>query len=70
MQVISATTGDEAFHQRLDYLIEGLSKVQEAFGDGYLSAFPKEHFTRLQALQAVWAPFYVVIPPSQGPCSP
>ena len=64
LQIISAITGDEAFHQRLDYLIKELSKVQEAFGDGYLSAFPKEHFTRLQSLQAVWAPFYVVIPPS------
>lgn len=54
-------TGDEGFHESLNYLIEELSKVQEAFRDGYLSAFPKEHFVRLQSLQAVWAPFYVVI---------
>ncbi len=53
-------TGDEGFHERLDYVIKELNKVQEASQDGYLSAFPKEHFVRLQALQAVWAPFYVV----------
>ncbi len=34
--------------------------MQDALGAGYLSAFPKEHFIRLQSLQAVWAPFYVV----------
>lgn len=61
--MVSVFTGYEGFHQRLEYLIEELSRVQVAFGDGYLSAFPKEHFTRLQSLQAVWAPFYVVSPP-------
>ena len=40
--------------------MEELHKVQDALGAGYLSAFPKEHFIRLQSLQAVWAPFYVV----------
>ena len=29
-------------------------------GSGYLSAFPTEHFDRLQNLESVWAPFYVV----------
>ena len=41
-------------------MVEELHKVQYALGAGYLSAFPKEHFIRLQSLQAVWAPFYVV----------
>ena len=36
--------------------------MQNALGGGYLSAFPKEHFIRLQSVQAVWAPFYVVSP--------
>lgn len=35
-------------------------QVQDAIGTGYLSAFPEEHFDRLQSLQPVWAPFYVV----------
>ena len=30
---------------------------------GYLSAFPFEHFRRLQSLEPVWAPFYVVRAP-------
>ena len=51
--------GDEEFKERMEYLVEELHKVQDALGAGYLSAFPKEHFIRLQSLQAVWAPFYV-----------
>ena len=42
------------------YTVSELSKVQATYGDGYLSAFPKEHFDRLEALQPVWAPYYVV----------
>ena len=41
-------------------LVNDLKKVQDALGGGYLSAFPLEHFERLQALRPVWAPFYVV----------
>jgi DUF1680 family protein len=52
--------GDNLVANRAVYLVEQLRKVQEALGDGYLSAFPTEHFERLKALQAVWAPFYVV----------
>jgi len=37
-----------------------LKKVQDKLGCGYLSAFPTEHFDRLQNLQPVWAPYYVV----------
>ena len=54
------TAGDKEFGERLQYLVVELHKVQDALGAGYLSAFPKEHFIRLQSLQAVWAPFYVV----------
>ena len=64
---MGALAGDQAFSERFEYLIEELSKVQEAIGDGYLSAFPKEHFTRLQSLQPVWAPFYVVRSSSLSP---
>jgi len=41
-------------------MVSELSKVQATYGDGYLSAFPKEHFDRLEALQPVWAPYYVI----------
>ena len=37
-----------------------MEKVQDNLGGGYLSAFPTEHFDRLQNLQPVWAPYYVV----------
>ena len=37
-----------------------LKVVQDKLGSGYLSAFPMSHFDRLEALQPVWAPYYVV----------
>ena len=36
-----------------------LKIVQDKLGSGYLSAFPTSHFDRLEALQPVWAPYYV-----------
>ena len=44
----------------MTFILSELKKVQDKLGDGYLSAFPTEHFERLQNLQQVWAPFYVV----------
>ena len=59
--LLSPDTGDAAAKQRLDYLVDELSKVQVALNErGYLSAFPSEHFDRVEALQGVWAPYYVV----------
>ena len=52
--------GDKAVLEKAESIIKELRKVQEALGGGYLSAFPREHFDRLRALQQVWAPFYVV----------
>ncbi|KAK9805585.1 hypothetical protein WJX72_006497 [[Myrmecia] bisecta] len=46
--------------QRMEYVVAELKKVQDALGGGYLSAFPAEHFDRLQDLKPVWAPYYVV----------
>ena len=42
-------------------VVRQLKRVQDALGSGYLSAFPEEHFDRLEALQPVWAPYYVVM---------
>ena len=55
-----AVAGNGEVESRLNSIINELRKVQLALGEGYLSAFPKEHFVRLQSLQGVWAPFYVV----------
>eukprot|EP00955_Chlamydomonas_euryale_P097026 365048-Chlamydomonas_euryale.AAC.19 len=55
------TPDDANATSRLNYLIDELFKVQQAIGqDGYLSAFPDEHFDRVEDLQGVWAPYYVV----------
>jgi Beta-L-arabinofuranosidase, GH127 len=52
--------GDCEMKSRSDYIVSELARCQQNLGDGYLSAFPAEHFDRLQALQPVWAPYYVV----------
>ena len=41
-------------------MVVGLKECQAANGDGYLSAYPRSHFDRLEALQPVWAPYYPV----------
>ncbi|KAG1655843.1 hypothetical protein FOA52_008285 [Chlamydomonas sp. UWO 241] len=52
---------NETAHARLSYLVDELFTVQEALGEGgYLSAFPSEHFDRVEALEGVWAPYYVI----------
>jgi len=56
----------QKFQNQADGLLQGLADCQAAHGDGYLSAFPKEHFNRLEALQPVWAPFYVIHKIMQG----
>ena len=57
-QTCAADDADIA--SRSSFIIAELKKVQDNLGGGYLSAFPTEHFDRLQNLQPVWAPYYVV----------
>lgn len=59
---MSAHTDDAELAARVEYILAELDHVQDKLGEGYLSAFPTEHFDRLQNLQPVWAPFYVVSP--------
>ncbi|KAL4434022.1 hypothetical protein ABPG75_000463 [Micractinium tetrahymenae] len=54
------TTGRPEFFDRGKLIVNELRKVQDAIGTGYLSAFPVSHFERLEALQGVWAPYYVI----------
>lgn len=54
------SAGITTYKDRAAQFVSALREVQEAFGDGYLSAFPREHFDRLENLQPVWAPYYVV----------
>src|SRR5215510_16128179 len=60
-----ANTGDTTFKSKGDLLVGELAKCQArasamGFNTGYLSAYPENFFDRLEALQAVWAPYYTL----------
>jgi hypothetical protein len=55
-----AATGDEDLKAKADYTVAELKKVQDALGDGYLSAFPEELIDRAEAAEKVWAPYYTL----------
>jgi DUF1680 family protein len=66
-----AATGDGKFKERADYLVRELKAVQDAHGDGYLSALEgaREAFSRLARgdiksesfdLNGLWAPWYTL----------
>lgn len=60
-----ANTGDTTYKAKGDYLVGELAKCQArasaaGFNTGYLSAYPENFFDRLEALQAVWAPYYTL----------
>ena len=55
-----AATGSELFRQKGDSLVCGLAEVQQALGNGYLSAFPEELINRNLRGQSVWAPWYTL----------
>lgn len=51
-----AATGEDLFKQKGDSLVAGLKEVQDALGDGYLSAYPEELINRNLKGKSVWAP--------------
>lgn len=60
-----ANTGDAAIKAKGDYIVGELAKCQAragaaGFNAGYLSAYPENFFDRLEARQAVWAPYYTL----------
>lgn len=55
-----AATGSEVFKLKGDSLVRGLAEVQEALGNGYLSAFPEELINRNLRGAGVWAPWYTL----------
>lgn len=46
--------------ERLDYIIDELALVQEANGNGYVSAFPDSFLDRVENGQGVWVPWYTM----------
>ena len=55
-----ASSGDDELRAKADGMVAELARCQQALGDGYLSAFPKEFFERLREGKRVWAPFYTL----------
>ena len=55
-----AATGSEVFRLKGDSLVSGLAEVQQAQGNGYLSAFPEELINRNIRATSVWAPWYTL----------
>jgi uncharacterized protein len=55
-----SATGDQEIKAKGDLIVAELAKCQQKLGGGYLSAFPKEFFDRLNARKKVWAPFYTL----------
>ncbi len=55
---MAASTGDDDLKSKADAMVAALARCQRSNGDGYLSAFPTEFFSRLRNGQRVWAPFY------------
>lgn len=55
-----AATGDTVMKQRVHYITGELQLCQQANGDGYISAFPREFIDRAETAKPVWAPYYTI----------
>lgn len=55
-----AATGSEVFKLKGDSLVAGLAEVQEANGNGYLSAYAEGLIDRNIRGMSVWAPWYTL----------
>ncbi len=60
-----ASTGNTAFKTKGDQLVTVLAQCQAraataGYNTGYLSAFPESFIDRVEARQAVWAPYYTL----------
>ena len=58
--LIYASTGYNCFKEKGDSLVSGLAVVQQAYGNGYLSAYPEGLIDRNIKGQRVWAPWYTL----------
>jgi DUF1680 family protein len=60
-----ANTGDAGHRSKLDHIVAELATCQAraaaaGFHTGYLSAYPESFIDRVEARQAVWAPYYTL----------
>jgi len=54
------STGDSFFKDRANYLVDELSKCQNALGGRFLAGIPTSYLDRVETGKQVWAPYYVV----------
>ena len=65
LSLMYASTGDQKFKQRADYIVGVLAQCQSnspaaGFHEGYLSAYPESFIDRVEQSQQVWAPWYTL----------
>ncbi len=60
LALMYAATGDPLMKAKGDSIVKGLRTVQEAHGNGYISAFPEELINRNIRATSVWAPWYTL----------
>jgi DUF1680 family protein len=65
LSLMYASTGDQRFKQRVDYIVGVLAQCQSnspaaGFHEGYLSAFPESFIDRVEQSKQVWAPWYTL----------
>lgn len=60
LALLYAATGEECFRQKGDSIVTALREVQQAHGNGYLSAFPEGLIDRNLNGKSVWAPWYTI----------
>jgi len=58
--LLYASTGSKDVKAKGDEMVAELAKCQAKLGGGYLSAFPREFWDRLDRRVQVWAPFYTI----------
>src|SRR5579862_9581330 len=58
--LVYASRGDKEIKAKGDEMVAALAQCQQKLGGGYLSAFPREFWDRLDARKQVWAPFYTI----------
>ncbi|KAG8058391.1 hypothetical protein GUJ93_ZPchr0002g26199 [Zizania palustris] len=61
-----ASTHNDTLHGKMSSAVDALYDCQKKMGTGYLSAFPSEFFDRVEAIKAVWAPYYTIHKIMQG----
>lgn len=55
-----AVTGDALLRARIDSVLDGLERCQEANGGGWIWAIPRTYLDRLAAGRPIWAPQYAM----------